>query len=168
MNETEPQSPAKPAKKVHSQRLNWYLLSAGVLTVAFGFAHAAWGEQGVIAEVQGSTLTQLVRTSTAISWHQLTVMLLLAGVALLIVSIGSRTNLTTFVAGFLLAVVLGDVAVFAYYAAQFPEILGSNAPQLVILAVLIVLLVLGLFTGRAKIPAEERADNRESSAETPS
>ena len=125
--------------------MNIYLFISGVLLVLLSCAHALFGEFSVFSVIMDSDLSQLLKTSVYVPWHQISFLLLFSGAANIYISF--RTKLYQ-ISSFILIVVIGNLLTFLIISTmrQDWEVLRQSVFQIVVFALLIVMMVLGIFS----------------------
>jgi hypothetical protein len=127
-------------RRVH---VNSYYLAAGVLLSLLSLAHAVWGEKKVFNRLPADSVSNEIRLSVYVPWHQVTYLLFASGIALVLAAF--RAELV-YVPYFILILVVGNLAIFSLIcivkkqAAMF----AKTIPQTVAFLLLIALIVLGI------------------------
>ena len=123
--------------------MNIYLFISGVLLVLLSFAHAIFGEINVFRVVMDSNLSELIKTSVYVPWHQISFVLLFSGVANIYISF--KTKLYQ-ISSFILIVVIGNLLTFLFISTMRLdwEVLRQSLFQIAVFALLIVLILVGI------------------------
>jgi len=125
--------------------MNWFYLISGLLTVLIAVAHAIWGEKQIIPELKESKLSELTEAGFYISYHQITITLLVSGIALVIASMLDNT-VGIILAFFVLIIIIGNISVFiAISLSKYKSAFSQTVPQIIIYSIMVLLIILGLF-----------------------
>ena len=121
------------------------LLSAGLLSLAFAYGHAAWGQKHIMAEVTATGMSALIQTAIFTNVHQTTSFMSVAGIALIVSSMLPDAAAAKALAWLVLAINLGNFLVFiAASLAMNRQALRQTAPQIAVMAMYLCLIVFGV------------------------
>ena len=125
--------------------MNYFLLSAGLLSLVFSFGHAAWGQKNIMGEVADSEMKTLTKHAIFTNWHQTTSFMFVAGMALIVASTLSNTAVAKSMSWLVLAITLGNLLVFVGASlVRNRQAFGQTIPQIVIMMVYLSLVVAGI------------------------
>jgi hypothetical protein len=125
--------------------MNPFFMAGGVLSIILSIAHVVWGEKLVVPDLNKSDLPDLVKIGFYISWHQISMVLLVTGISLAVLAFltdcaGSKVGATIIVgitsANFMVFLVLS----YIHQRALF----GKSIPQIILFVTLIALIIIGM------------------------
>ncbi|MFC1537614.1 hypothetical protein ACFL4P_02180 [Gemmatimonadota bacterium] len=125
--------------------MNVFFLISGVLAIILAVTHAVWGEKLIIPDLKKSGLPDLAKIGFHISWHQISMVLLVSGISLVVLAFltdcaGSKVGATIIVgitsANFLVFLVLSFI--------QKKALFGKSIPQIILFVTLIALIIIGM------------------------
>ena len=126
--------------------MNIFFLIGGLLTILLAIAHVIWGEKEIASELKSSSLSVLTRAGFYISYHQVTLVMLINGVVVLLLSVFDTVPGSTLLVLLILVMILGNILAFAIISIlQYREVFNQTIPQTILYAILIVLLIVGMF-----------------------
>ena len=125
--------------------MNLLFLISGVLAIFLAAAHAAWGEKLIIPELRKANLSNLAKIGFYVSWHQITMVLLVSGLALAFLSFwGGFTGADT-TAILIVCITIGNFLVFLVLSfIHQKELFGKSIPQIILFVTLIALILIGI------------------------
>ena len=124
---------------------NYFLLAAGLLSIAFSFGHAAWGQKNIMAEVAGSGIQNLTKHAIFTNLHQGTSFMFIAGITLIIASTLTNTLVAQSLASLVVAINFGNFVVFLGASlVKNRQALGQTIPQLFIMVAYLGLIIAGI------------------------
>lgn len=129
--------------------MNIYLFISGVLLVLLSFAHALFGEISVFRLIMASDLSEILKTSVYVPWHQLTFILMFSGAANIYISF--KTKLYQ-ISAFIAIVVIGNLLTFLLISVIRKNwgLLQQSIVQVIVLALLIALMIAGIASIKRK------------------
>ena len=129
--------------------MNIYLFISGVLLVLLSFAHALFGEISVFRLIMASDLSEILKTSVYVPWHQLTFILLFSGAGNIYISF--KTKLYQ-ISAFIAIVVIGNLLTFLLISVIRKNwgLLQQSIVQVVVSALLIALMIAGIASIKRK------------------
>ncbi|MHA2330284.1 MAG: hypothetical protein ACXACR_17325 [Candidatus Hodarchaeales archaeon] len=126
--------------------MNVFYLIGGLLSILLSVAHAIWGEKQIATELKESNLSELTKAGFYISWHQITIVLLINGVTLVILSLLDSIINNEILAFFIIIIIIGNISVFIIISLlKYKNIFNQTIPQTILFAIMIVFIILGIF-----------------------
>lgn len=123
--------------------MNAYPFSAGILLIFISFTHAFWGEKNLFSEFFKKNISNKMKISVYIPWHQSTFMLFIFGFFCILTSFIPSLSAVLYL---ILAVVAGNLIVFTLICIIKKEskIISQSVVQYVLFSILIILIILGI------------------------
>ncbi len=126
--------------------MNVFYFIGGLLTIFLSVAHVFWGEKKIVKELKTSSLSELPKAGFYISYHQITMTLLISGLALIIISLFDSIKGINTLALFITILIIGNFSVFVGISlVKYRNLFAQTVPQLLFFLVLIILLFLGIY-----------------------
>lgn len=126
--------------------MNIFFLLASILLFFLSIAHAIWGEKFIIKELNDKDISNDSKTGVAISWHQITFLLFLSGVAFGFLSFNNTMSFQNLLSLFLLILIAGNFLLFIALIIfkKHISLLSKSLPQIVLFSLLILFIILGI------------------------
>ena len=125
--------------------MNPFFLAGGLLSIILSVAHAFWGERYIAPELKTSNMSEVPKVGFYISYHQITLTLLISGLALVIISIFNSITGIDNLALFISIIIIGNFLVFIIISiVKYRKLLGQSIPQMFFFTLMIALIILGI------------------------
>lgn len=125
--------------------MNLFYLIGGLICLFLAVAHALWGEKEISSELKESNLSELTKAGFYISYHQITITLLVNGIALVIISIFDTVVGIDFLAILVIGIIIGNISVFILISlTNYRSTFKQTIPQTIIFGILVILIILGI------------------------
>ncbi len=126
--------------------MNVFYFIGGLLTIFLSVAHVFWGEKKIAKELKTSSISELPKAGFYISYHQITMTLLISGLSLIIISLFDSIKGINTLALFITILIIGNFSVFIGISLiKYRNLFAQTIPQMFFYLVLILLLFLGIY-----------------------